>query len=41
MLVFANHLEPLPSFGADLLPVSYIVNAVVNINHLVYNTGCP
>jgi len=40
MLVFANHLEPLPSF-ADLLPVGYFVDAVVKLKHLVDNIGCP
>ena len=41
MLIFANHLEPLPSLGADLLPVSYFVNAIVKLKHLVYFFGYP
>jgi len=31
----------LPNLKADLLPVSYFVNAVIKLNHLDYAFGCP
>jgi len=36
-----HHLEHLPSFGSDLLPVSYLVNAVVKLKHLVVTLDAP
>jgi hypothetical protein len=34
-------LNPCLRFGANFLPVSQVVNAVVKLKHLVYNFGCP